>query len=140
MKKYLFGVLQVGALTIFSMIMSHLSSWLHLPIPGSIIGMAVLFILLETGVVKLNWIEVGASWLLAELLLFFIPSAIGIMKYGSLLETDGLRVLSVVIAGSFLVIASSGLLTSFIHKTKEGRHHADRNAVPSSDSRGVSGV
>ncbi|MNN79295.1 Holin-like protein CidA [compost metagenome] len=83
--------------------------------------MILLFVLLESGVVRLNWLEVGASWLLAELLLFFIPSAIGVMKYSKLLESNGLQVLAVVIVGTFAVMASSGLLTGAISKAKERR-------------------
>ncbi|MHA6534583.1 CidA/LrgA family holin-like protein [Paenibacillus sp. BAC0078] len=121
MKKLGIGLLQVAGLTIFSMLINSLTPLLHIPIPGSIIGMIVLFLLLESGVIRLNWVEVGASWLLAELLLFFIPSAIGVMKYSRLLEADGLQVLAVVLVGTFAVMASSGLLTGVIFKVKERR-------------------
>ncbi|MFF2017982.1 MULTISPECIES: CidA/LrgA family protein [Bacillales] len=119
MKKMISGLLQIGGLTVFSLLINSLASWLHFPIPGSILGMVILFLLLEFGVVRLNWVEVGASWLLAELLLFFIPSAIGVMKYTDMLETDGLRVLAVVVVGTFAVMACSGLLTGAISKAKE---------------------
>lgn len=122
MKKLALGLLQISGLTVFSLLVNFLTSKMHIPIPGSIIGMILLFLLLETGVIRLNWVEVGASWLLAELLLFFIPSAIGVMKYSSLLEADGLQVLGVVIVGTFAVMASSGLLTGAIYKVKERKN------------------
>jgi holin-like protein len=103
------------------MLINTLTPLLHLPLPGSIIGMLILFLLLETGVVRLSWVEVGASWLLAELLLFFIPSAVGVMKYTNLLEVNGLQVLAVVLVGTFAVMAGSGLLTGAIYKVKERR-------------------
>lgn len=118
-EKLSLGLLQVAGLTIFSMLINTLTPLLHIPIPGSIIGMILLFLLLESGVIRLNWVEVGASWLLAELLLFFIPSAIGVMKYSSLLEADGLQVLAVVLVGTFAVMAGSGVLTGAIYKVKE---------------------
>ncbi|CQR58750.1 CidA/LrgA family protein [Paenibacillus riograndensis] len=121
MKKLGLGLLQVAGLTVFSMLVNVLTPFLHIPIPGSIIGMILLFLLLESGIIRLNWVEAGASWLLAELLLFFIPSAIGVMKYSKLLESDGLQVLAVVIVGTFAVMASSGLLTGAISKAKERR-------------------
>ncbi|KWX73696.1 holin [Paenibacillus riograndensis] len=121
MKKLGLGLLQVAGLTVFSMLINLLTPFLHIPIPGSIIGMILLFLLLESGIIRLNWVEAGASWLLAELLLFFIPSAIGVMKYSKLLESDGLQVLAVVIVGTFAVMASSGLLTGAISKAKERR-------------------
>ncbi|UQZ33944.1 holin [Paenibacillus sp. PK3_47] len=122
MKKLTVGLLQIAGLTLFAMLVNFLTSLIHLPIPGSIIGMILLFLLLETGAVRLNWVEVGASWLLAELLLFFIPSAIGVMKYSTMLEADGLQVLGVVIVGTFAVMAGSGLLTGAIYKVKERKN------------------
>jgi holin-like protein len=121
MKKIAIGLLQVAGLTAFSMLINKLTPLLHIPLPGSIIGMVILFLLLESGVISLNWVEVGASWLLAELLLFFIPSAVGVMKYSSLLEANGLQLLAVVLVGTFAVIAGSGLLTGAIYKVKERR-------------------
>ncbi|MEK5469168.1 CidA/LrgA family holin-like protein [Paenibacillus sp. FSL R7-0210] len=121
MKKIALGLLQVAGLTVFSLLVNGLTTLLHIPLPGSIIGMILLFLLLESGVIRLNWVEAGASWLLAELLLFFIPSAIGVMNYSKLLESFGLQVLAVVLVGTFAVMASSGLLTGMIYKVKERR-------------------
>lgn len=121
MKKIALGLLQVAGLTVFSLLVNTLTSFLHIPLPGSIIGMILLFLLLESGVIRLNWVEVGASWALAELLLFFIPSAIGVMKYSKLLEADGLQVLAVVLVGTFAVMAGSGVLTGAIYRIKERR-------------------
>ncbi|ASA24597.1 CidA/LrgA family protein [Paenibacillus donghaensis] len=121
MKKLALGLLQVAGLMVFSLLINALTSFLHIPIPGSIIGMALLFLLLESGILSLNWVEIGATWLLAELLLFFIPSAIGVMNYSSLMETSGLQVLAVVLIGTFAVMACSGLLTGAIYKVKERR-------------------
>lgn len=120
-EKIALGLLQVAGLTVFSLLVNGLTSLLHIPLPGSIIGMILLFLLLESGVIRLNWVEAGASWLLAELLLFFIPSAIGVMNYSKLLESFGLQVLAVVLVGTFAVMASSGLLTGVIYKVKERR-------------------
>lgn len=119
MRKMAIGLLQVTGLAAFSFMINGLASFLNSPIPGSIIGMILLFIMLQLGVVRLNWVNLGASWLLAELLLFFVPSAIGVMKYLNILETDGLQVLAVVLAGTFIVMSSSGLLTGAIYKVKE---------------------
>ncbi|QLG37965.1 MULTISPECIES: CidA/LrgA family protein [unclassified Paenibacillus] len=121
MKKWGLGILQVALLMAFSLLMDQLARALHLPIPGSILGMIVLFILLQTHVVKLRWIEIGAAWLLGELLLFFIPSAVGIMNYMPMLEQDGLQILFIVLLSTFLVMACTGLVATRIAKRKE-RH------------------
>lgn len=113
------GVFQVAILFLFTFAMNEIAKLLHLPIPGSILGIFVLFTLLKTNIVKLAWIEQGANWLLAELLLFFIPSAVGIMKYMPLLESEGVRILIVVIFSTLIVMISSGLVASRISKRKE---------------------
>lgn len=118
---FLKGILQVAALMAFSMLMNFIASWLHLGVPGSIIGILVLFILLETNIIRLEWIDIGAKWLLAELLLFFVPAAVGVMKYIPMLQTDGLRILLVVLISTFIVMASTGLMASRISKRKEKR-------------------
>lgn len=121
MKNIMKGILQVAVLMGFSELLNVLVRWLHLPVPGSIIGIALVFILLQTKVIKLEWVEIGANWLLAELLLFFIPSAVGIMNYIPMLEHDGVRIVVIVIFSTILVMVSSGLLAGTMAKRKE-RH------------------
>ncbi|MNJ66390.1 holin-like protein [compost metagenome] len=53
--------------------------------------------------------------------MFFVPSAVGVMKYIPLLESDGVRILIVVIASTFIVMLSSGLIASRITKRKESK-------------------
>ncbi len=121
MKKMLLAVVQVAALMGFSELMNRLAAWTHLPIPGSILGIFVLFLLLQFRIVKLEWIELGAAWLLAELLLFFIPAAVGVMNYIPMLEQDGVRILAVVVFSTLIVMISSGLLAGALSKRKETR-------------------
>jgi holin-like protein len=118
-KSMLLSIAQVGLLFLLSMGMNVVANALHLPIPGTILGIIILFILLKTEVVKLSWIELGGNWLLAELLLFFIPSAVGVMKYIPILENQGLRILVVVIISTFIVMLTSGLTATRITKRKE---------------------
>ncbi|AOZ93128.1 CidA/LrgA family protein [Paenibacillus crassostreae] len=119
MRNMIKGILQVAALMGFSILMNQLTEWLQWKVPGSILGILVIFILLETHIIRLEWIEIGANWLLAELLLFFVPAAVGIMKYIPMLQSDGLRILIVVIISTFVVMLSTGLMAKRISKRKE---------------------
>ncbi len=51
-----------------------------LPIPSSLWGMGLLLALLQSGLVKLSWIEVGAGLLLGQMALFFVPPAVGLLN------------------------------------------------------------
>lgn len=124
MFKYARLAAQVLILICFSLIGNYISDYFHLAMPGSITGLLILFILLHFKVIHLSWVEAGANWLLAELLLFFIPSAIGIIQYKSYMATDGLRFLAVIACSTLMVMICSGLIAEFIYKLHRRLDHA----------------
>ncbi|KAA6451130.1 CidA/LrgA family holin-like protein [Bacillus swezeyi] len=128
MKTFIKGIGQVALLFIFARLMNLLVEVLHIKIPGSIIGIIVIFALLHFKVIKLEWIEIGALWLLAELLLFFVPSAVGIMNYGELLKEFGTSIILVVLLSTFVVMVSTGMLTQMIAKRKERKKTCSSDA------------
>lgn len=119
MKKWIKLLGQVGFFIIVSLVMNKLVSILGWNFPGSILGMFVVFLLLQTKVLRLEWIESGASWLLAELLLFFIPPSVGIISYQSLMLHEGIQIFLVIAIGTAFVMACSGLVAQSISKRKE---------------------
>ncbi|MBR0605186.1 CidA/LrgA family holin-like protein [Bacillus safensis] len=119
LKKPLIAALQIMALFIFAKFMNVLAAFLHLRIPGTIIGILVIFLLLHFKIIQLKWIELGALWLLGELLLFFIPSAVGVIDYGKLLSQSGTSIVLVVLISTFVVMLSTGIMTQMIAKRKE---------------------
>ena len=50
-----------------------------------------LLALLFCGGVAPRWVKAGADWLLADMLLFFIPAAVAAVQYGGLFMEDGWR-------------------------------------------------
>jgi len=109
-------VIQVSVLILFSLLGNSLVQWFRLPISGSIIGLLLIFILLKLQIFHLEWIESGANWLLTELLLFFIPSAVGIIQYKSLIITQGSQFLLVILISTIAVMTSTGLIAELILK------------------------
>nr|WP_267188702.1 CidA/LrgA family holin-like protein [Bacillus safensis] len=119
LKKPLIAALQIMVLFIFAKFMNVLAAFLHLRIPGTILGILVIFLLLHFKIIQLKWIELGAVWLLGELLLFFIPSAVGVIDYGKLLSQSGTSIILVVLISTFVVMLSTGIMTQMIAKRKE---------------------
>jgi holin-like protein len=101
--------LQISLLTALSMFGNWVSRLTHLPIPGSIVGLILLFALLQLRMVKLQWVEVGGNWLISNMLLFFVPSALGIIQYGSLVKTEGLQLVLVIGMSTAAVMITTGL-------------------------------
>lgn len=119
MKSLLLQVAQILFFMIVSKVMNALTPLLHLPIPGNIAGMLLIFALLSTGVIKLEWVDAGAKWLLAEMLLFFIPAAVGVLPYKSLLLGSGLQIVLVILCSTVAVMACAGMLAQVLAKWKE---------------------
>ncbi|MFR4008341.1 MAG: CidA/LrgA family protein [Christensenellales bacterium] len=63
------------------------SAYLPFPIPGSIISMALLFILLLTGVIKQHHVQPTGDYLLENMGILFLPSLVAVMAIWPLLRT-----------------------------------------------------
>jgi holin-like protein len=97
---------------------NYIVSFLDIPIPASVLGMILLYVLLSNGIVQLRYIEVAASFLLKHLSLFFIPIAIGLMDYGGLIQTSGIQLVVMIAASSFIGLFVTGGLTQFLSTKK----------------------
>jgi len=100
-------IAQVGLLYLFYLAGDFVQKWLHLPIPGSIVGLLLLFILLLTKVVPVAWIENGATSILSYLPLFFIPATSGIVNHLGIFSGKGLLLIAVLIVSTVLTIGAA---------------------------------
>ncbi|MGD8190452.1 CidA/LrgA family holin-like protein [Brevibacillus ginsengisoli] len=110
---------QVSIFVIIAYVMNKFVEVTHLHIPGSILGFILMFLLLQLKLIRLEWVELGANLLLAELLLFFIPSAAGIIQYTNILYDSGVRILLVVILSMVTVMAFTGLFAQALARRRE---------------------
>ncbi|RLL42944.1 CidA/LrgA family holin-like protein [Oceanobacillus piezotolerans] len=95
----------------------------NLLIPGSVIGMILLFLLLATNVIKVKWIEAGAAMMNKHLTLFFIPVTVGIMNYFDLFKGRGIILVLITIISTIIVMISSGLISQWLATRKEAKQH-----------------
>ncbi|MDR5814808.1 CidA/LrgA family protein [Caballeronia sp. LZ033] len=79
---------------------------LSLPVPGGVVGLVALLALLFCGGIAPRWVKAGADWLLADMLLFFIPAAVAAVQYGGLFLEDGWRLALVVVGGTLMVMVA----------------------------------
>ncbi|MFW1958023.1 CidA/LrgA family protein [Acinetobacter guillouiae] len=97
-------ILQIGLLILIWWIGSIIQKQFNLPISAAVIGLFMVLIGLMTGIFKLNWIKSGSDFILGELVLFFIPCFIGLMKYKNLFMTEGWQLIVVVVLGTICVM------------------------------------
>ncbi|KMY53939.1 hypothetical protein AC623_08150 [Bacillus sp. FJAT-27231] len=91
-----------------------LSESFHLPVPGNVLGMIILFLLLSFNIVKINWVEKGALFLNKHLAFFFVPIAVGLMTYTSLLKESGLALAVILFGSSIIGMALTGGVSQFL--------------------------
>jgi holin-like protein len=114
-------IAQIVLLYLFFLAGDFVQKLLHLPIPGSIVGLLLLFILMLCKVVPVDWIESGATTVLAYLPLFFIPATAGIVNHLGIFSGKGLLLILVLIVSTVLTMGaashSSQLLAGWTKKS-----------------------
>lgn len=114
--KYFIMVLQISVLFLFNFIGQLIQDSFSLSIPGSLIGMLLLFSLLFFKIIPLTSIQAGIDFLLKDIPFFFIPVTVGIIQYLSFFHGKGSFTILLVIVSTFFVIGISGIVTNFFLK------------------------
>ena len=114
--KYLrqFGI--ILAVTCVGEIMKY---FIPLPIPGSIYGLILMFVLLLTKVIKVEH-ETG-EFLIEIMPLMFIPAGVGLITSWSQLQPFLVPLLVITVVSTFVVMIVTGKVTDFLISKKEGK-------------------
>lgn len=112
---------QFCVILLFSFAGEVLSNVIPLPVPASIYGIVLLFIALETKLVKLKDIEKTGKFLIDIMPIMFIPAAVGLLESWDVVKSSALEFLAVMAISTVVVMAAAGLVTQFIIKRKGGR-------------------
>ncbi|MCO4790168.1 CidA/LrgA family protein, partial [Vibrio cholerae] len=109
---------QVAALSLIWFFSDWLVNQFHLPLPANLTGMLILLLLVMLKVVNVEWFRRGASWLLAEMLLFFVPAVVAVVNYQDLMRQEGIKIAVVLVASTILVIASTAWVVDKMHRVE----------------------
>lgn len=120
--KWLKTVLQVAVLYLVYEIGVWIQTTLDLFIPGSVIGLILLFLLLMTKMYPVKWIENGSKLMNRHLVLFFIPATVGIMNHYRLFAGKGILLIGIVIVSTVCVMSASGLVSQKLAEERTKRH------------------
>lgn len=118
MRRLIKIILQVTLIYGITLIGMWLRELLHIPIAGSIVGLALLFCLLLFKVIPEHWIEVGANKLINVMVLFFVPSIVGIMDIANQIDPTYIFLAILIIISTSLVALSSGYVSEKLLKIK----------------------
>ncbi len=91
-----------------------LKAVLPLPVPASIYGMAILFICLMTGIVKLDDVRETGKFLIEIMPMMFIPAGVGLMDSWTTLQPVFLPVCIITVITIFTVMLAAGRLSQWV--------------------------
>ena len=95
---------------------------LPLPIPASVWGLALLFLALCTGLIKVEQVKDASAFLISIMPVMFVAPAVGIVENWSLISSQLLAIFLILAASTCLVFGLSGGITQWLMK-KGGRKH-----------------
>ena len=114
----IFGILGVGE--IISSLFSN-----FITIPGSIVGMIILFLLLQFKVIKEETIKDVADFLLSNMSIFFVPAGVSLINsFGLIKDNMMILILSGTIA-TIIIMLATGKTVEFMINKKELKSNED---------------
>lgn len=108
-------IVQVICLCILWLAADQAVLYFHIPLPSNVFGLLILLLLMFTGIVNIKWLKAGSMWLLAEMLLFFIPAVVAIINYQDLFLHDGLKIMAVIIISTCFVLGITAFVVEKIY-------------------------
>ncbi|MDR0219736.1 MAG: CidA/LrgA family protein [Enterobacteriaceae bacterium] len=92
----------------------------HLPfsLPGSIIGLLLLFCLLAFQILPAQWVKPGCSLLMKNMTLLFLPIGVGIMDYYPQLSQQILPITLSCIVSSIIVMITVAYSSHYVHRER----------------------
>ncbi|QQC72845.1 CidA/LrgA family protein [Lactococcus garvieae] len=104
----------------FSFVGDTLSNSLHLPVPGSILGMIFLFLALQFKVLNFTDVDEVGSFLINNMTILFLPAGVGIMAKWSLISDFWWQIALIVLLALIVNVFVLGHLVQFIKVKYEG--------------------
>lgn len=94
-------------------------SIIDFPIPEAVYGMIYLFIALNFKILKTEDIKSTSDGILKNLAFLFVPAGVGIMANLDLIKGKILAIIILVIIGTIVSMALTGLIVQFLQRRKD---------------------
>ena len=114
--KNLFSMPGVFIILLMLLLGNGLSSAINGIIPGSVIGMVLLFLALLSKIIKPEMIRKPAGYLINHMSLFFIPAGVGLMTAWDLIASNWVSIIVSSAVSTVVVLAVVGLVQQKMEK------------------------
>lgn len=108
----------------FSFIGNVISNVFRLPVPGSILGMILLFLALQFKLLEFRHVDEAGSFLINNMTILFLPAGVGIMAKWNLISHFWEQILLIVVGALIINMLILGKLVEWIKVKFEGDYVA----------------
>lgn len=119
---------QLFWILLFSFIGEFLSMISPVAIPGSVIGMVLLFVALHFKWVKMVQVEEVGTWLTDNMAIFFVPAGVGLMTNFDILGDIWWQLLVTIVVTTTLMIAFVALIVQWLKKRTDRKDQQPQTA------------
>ena len=99
-----------------------LNAVVPLPVPASIYGIVILFVLLQCRIVKVSMVREASSFLIGIMPVLFIPAAVGLIESWGVISGSWIQYLVITLVTTVLVMGVSGAVTQFVIRRAKKRN------------------
>lgn len=94
----------------------------NLPIPSTIMGMIILFVLMFFKIIKLSWVEDIGEILLNNLSLLFIPAGVELIRELDIFKGQIIRLAIIIFISTTIVIIVTGYTVQTLESKRRNEH------------------
>jgi holin-like protein len=102
-----------------------LNAILPFPVPASIYGMAILFLLLKSGALKISQVKDASDFLLSVMPVMFVPSSVALMTSAEILKKFGVQFFVIAVVTTFSVMIVTGRTAQFLIRRKKSEKKSE---------------
>ena len=110
---------QLTVILIVSLVSEALGYFIPLPVPASVYGLVIMFVLLWTKVVKLDQVEDVADFFLQVMPFFFVAPTVGLITSFDAIRGNVLWLVLMCFISTVVTIAVTGLVAQIIIRLKK---------------------
>lgn len=110
---FLHQVTVLGIILLISKVIEGISP---VPMPGSVVGLVLLFIALCTGIVKLGQVETVGTALTNNIGLFFVPAGISVINSLGVISSKPILIILLIIISTLLLLLCTGFTSQLFMK------------------------
>ncbi|HCU7472601.1 TPA: antiholin-like murein hydrolase modulator LrgA [Staphylococcus aureus] len=107
---------QVIVIALVLFVSKIIESFMPIPMPASVIGLVLLFVLFCTGAVKLGEVEKVGTTLTNNIGLLFVPAGISVVNSLGVISQAPFLIIGLIIVSTILLLICTGYVTQIIMK------------------------